>query len=180
MWDISKSQTYQKVDETLSGIDGNSLRVLGIGNVHYPSIVNGKFSIIELTGVHHVPAMHYNLLSIACLEDKGCHAVNKDGRFDIIDDSDGELVLTGTRVGNSYLLDLQYTETLRSSKKPLANHASWDEWHRRLGHLGMQDVKKLAHLATGIDTKMADKLQRSVPSHKYCEDCAITKMTKIS
>jgi hypothetical protein len=83
MWDISKFQTYQKVDETLSGIDGNSLKVPGIGNVHYPSIVNGKPSIIELTGVHHVPAMHYNLLSIACLEDKGCHAVIKDGRFDI-------------------------------------------------------------------------------------------------
>jgi hypothetical protein len=43
----------------------------------------------------------------------------------------------------------------------------------------MQDVKKLAHLATGIDTKMADILQRAVPPHKYCEDCAITTMTKI-
>jgi hypothetical protein len=46
--------------------------------------------------------------------------------------------------------------------------------------LGMQDVKKLADLATGIDTKMAHKLQRAVPPHKYCEECATTKMTKIN
>jgi hypothetical protein len=51
-------------------------------------MVNGKVSMIELTGVHHVPEMHYNLLPIACLEDKGCHAVIKDGPFDIIDDSE--------------------------------------------------------------------------------------------
>ena len=105
--------------------------------------------------------MDYNLLSIATLEDKGCYASIKDGRFDIIDSEDNEVVLSGTRVGKSYLLDLKYThppQALRSSKKPPANHASWDKWHRRLGHLGMQDVKKLSQIATGIDTVMADKL----------------------
>jgi hypothetical protein len=129
-----------------------------------------------------MPEVHYNLISVACLEDKGRHAVIKDGRFDIVDDSDGELVLSGTRVGNGYLLNLLYTEALhasKSSKKSLANHASWDEWHRRLGHYGMQDVKKLARIAPGIDTEMADKLQRAVSAHKMCEDCAVTKMTKI-
>ena len=134
--------------------------------MHYPSIVNGKRSYIELTDVHYVPEMH-SLLSLACLEGKGCYASIKLGRFDII--CDGDILLSKTRVGNSDLLDLQYVETphaFRSSKRPLANHESWDERYRRLGHLGMQDVKKLAYLVTGIDTKMADKLQRPVPPHK--------------
>ena len=91
--------------------------------------------------------MDYNLLSIATLEDKGCYATIKEGRFDIIDSEEDEVVLSGTRVGKSYVLDLKYAyppQALRSSKKPQANHASWDEWHRRLSHLGMQDVKKLS------------------------------------
>jgi hypothetical protein len=127
MWDRSKFKSYQTVDKTLSGIDGNTLRVLGIRTVRYLRIVHGNQSFIDLNDVHYVPDMQYNLLSVACLEDKGCHAVIKDRRFNIIDGSDGELLLTGTYINNSYLLDLQYIETphaFRSSKKPLANHAS--------------------------------------------------------
>ena len=126
--------------------------------------------------------MNYNLLSIATLEDKGCYATIKDGRFDIIDSEDDEVILTGTRVGKSYLLDMKYVDplqALRSSKESPANHASWDEWHRRLGHLGMQDVKKLSKIATGIDATMADKLQKNIPPHKLCEECTMGKMTKV-
>ena len=106
MWDRSKFKSYQTVDETLSGIDGNTLRVLGIGTVRYPRIVHGNQSFIDLNDVHHVPDMQYNLLSVACLEDKGCHAVIKDRRFNIINGSDSKLLFTRTYISNSYLLDL--------------------------------------------------------------------------
>ena len=125
--------------------------------------------------------MDYNLLSIASLEDKGCKFTIEDGRFDIIDKEDDEVVLSGTRYDMSYLLDLKYStppHAMRSSKVPISNHASWDEWHRRLGHLHMQDVKRLANIADGINTIDADKLQRCVTSHKLCEDCVFGKQTK--
>ena len=121
--------------------------------------------------------MDYNLLSIVTLE--GCYATIKEGRFDIIDSEEDEVMLSGTRVGKSCLLDLKYAhppQALRSSKKPQANYASWDEWHRRLGHLGMQNVEKLSQIATGIDAGMADQLQQTLTPHKLCEECTMGKM----
>jgi len=84
--------------------------------VRYPAIVEGKLSEIILTDIHHVPAMDYNLLLIATLERKGCSAAIVNSRFNIIDDLDDEKILSGTRVGTSYLLDLKYSKILHALK----------------------------------------------------------------
>ena len=181
LWDRSKFEDYKPSNKTLTGIDGKALRVLGIGTALYPRVLNGKAEYVRISSVHHVPDMDYNLLSITTLEDKGCYATIKEGHFDIIDSEEDKVVLSGTRVGKSYLLDLKYAQppqALRSSKKPQANHTSWDKWHRRLGHLGIQDVKKLSQIATRIDAGMADQLQQTISPHKLCEECTIGKMSK--
>jgi len=116
VWDRAKFTTYKPCNDSLSGINGQSLRVKGTGSVRYPAIVEGKLNEIILTNVHHVPAMDYNLLLIATLEQKGCSAAIANGRFDIMDDSDNEKILSGTRVGTSYLLDLKYSKTPHALK----------------------------------------------------------------
>jgi len=68
VWDRTKFTTYKPCNNSLSRINGQSLRVKGTGSVRYPVIVDGKLSEIILTNIHHVPAMDYNLLSIATLE----------------------------------------------------------------------------------------------------------------
>jgi len=95
--------------------------------VKYPAIMDGKLNDIILTNVHHVPAIDYNLLSITTLEQKGCSAAIANGRFNVID-SDGK-VLSRTRVGTSYLLDLKYSKTLhtlKSSYRLPVNYGLWD------------------------------------------------------
>jgi len=97
--------------------------------VRYPVIVDGKLDEIILTNVHHVPAMDYNLLSIATLEQKGYSTAIANGRFDIMDDLDNKKILSGTRVGTSYLLDLKYSKTphaLKSSYRLSVNYSLWD------------------------------------------------------
>jgi len=84
--------------------------------VRYPVIVDGKLDEIILTNIYHIPAIEYNLLSIATLEYKGCSAKIKNRRLDIIDDLDDKKVLSGTCVGTSYLLDLKYSKTLYALK----------------------------------------------------------------
>ncbi len=42
-------------------------------------------------------------------------------------------------------------QALSSSHGLLQNQVFWTEWHRRLGNLNMQDVKKLAGMSLGID-----------------------------
>ena len=41
------------------------------------------------------------------------------------------------------------------------------------------EVLHVARITSGIDTEMADKPQRAVPAHRMCEDCAVTKITRI-
>jgi len=53
--------------------------------VRYPVIVDGKLNDIILTNVHYIPAIDYNLLSIATLEQKGCSAAIVNSRFNVID-----------------------------------------------------------------------------------------------
>jgi len=96
--------------------------------VKYPAIIDGKLNDIILTNVHYIPAIDYNLLLIATLEQKGCSAAIANGRFNVID-LDGK-VLSRTRVGTSYLLDLKYSKTphtLKSSYRLPVNHSSWDQ-----------------------------------------------------
>jgi len=97
--------------------------------VRYPVIIDGKLNDIILTNIHHIPAIDYNLLLIATLEQKGYSAAIANGRFDIMDDLDNEKILSRTRIGTSYLLDLKYSKTphtLKSSYRLPMNHSSWD------------------------------------------------------
>jgi len=99
--------------------------------VRYPVIVDGKLNDIILTNIHHVPAMDYNLLLIATLEQKGCSAAIVNGRFNVMD-SENQKVLSRTRVGTSYLLDLKYSKilhTLKSLYRLPVNYSLWDQWH---------------------------------------------------
>lgn len=45
-------------------------------------------------------------------------------------------------------------------------------WHRRLGHLGMQNIGKLKSAAVGLSNLLTDKLE-------FCDICAKTKMTRL-
>jgi len=96
--------------------------------VRYPAIVEGKLNEIILTNIHYVPAIDYNLLSIATAEQKGCSAAIVNGRFNIIDNLDNEKILSETRVGTSYLLDLKYSKTphtLKSLYRLSVNYSLW-------------------------------------------------------
>ena len=118
--------------------------------------------------------MSYNLLSIACVMDNGCHCMVNKENFDVISEFSGELVMREKRHGMAWLLDLNYRRpptAMRSSKVPEANYASWDQWHHRRGHLGLADVKHLAKVADCVMKKLLMNLQKSEPEHNQCEDC---------
>jgi len=97
--------------------------------VRYPAIIDGKLNDIILTNIHYIPAIDYNLLLIATLEQKGCSTAIVNGRFNIIDNLDNKKILSRTRIDTSYLLDLKYSKTLyalKSSYRLPMNYSSWD------------------------------------------------------
>lgn len=55
---------------------------------------------------------------------------------------------------------------------------SWINWHKRLAHLNINDVKRLPNMAIGIDVSNATKLESTESHPAICESCAIGKQTR--
>lgn len=95
----------------------------------------------------------------------------------VFDDKD-DVALEATRIGTSYLVNVPAGKrilALASSHSVTHNNASWTQWHRRLGHFNMQDVKKLVRMSTGIVSEKATALEKSKPPYELCESCMVGK-----
>ena len=96
-----------------------------------------------------------------------------------INDKDGYKAFSGPIINGNFLLQEQpeypsYSVKLTQATQP----ASWDQWHRRLGHAGMSTVKLTANATVGIDYTQAQKEQQKEPPHDKCEACIQGKMVK--
>lgn len=67
---------------------------------------------------------------------------------------------------------------LRSSHIPPQKHASWTQWHRRLAHLNLWDIKQLVYLSEEIDPVQANALEEKELPHEACESCCIGKQSR--
>ena len=165
--------------KTVEVANGELVAVKGIGSITFELNVHGKKICNTVTGVEFVPELDYNLIATGVLEKKGCEITQKKGRMFIVDEDDGLTFMTGTRqpsaIGNSYTLDLWTPPVSRAkvSKTP----TSWIQWHRRLGHLNMGDVKKLAQMGL-INANECNKVEKLNPEQK-CEACILGKQHRI-
>ena len=140
-------------------------------------LVDGKQEVINFCNVFHAPELEYNLLSVGTIEKAGYLILVKKGEMTVFDDKDN-VALEATRIGISYLVNVPASgriSALASSHSVPHNHASWTQWHRRLGHLNMQDVKKIVRMSTGMDPEKATSLEKSEPPYELCESCMIGK-----
>lgn len=94
-----------------------------------------------------------NLLSVSQLCKKGHKVVFTIDGCEIFD-RDSFLVATGRHVNNMFVLNLSPNRCLFTSvnKQSLL-------WHRRLGHLNLQDLTKLRTVASGIDFTTPTKVE---------------------
>jgi len=98
---------------------------------------------IRLTDVYHCPGLHYNLMSVGQVEAKGYTCSIKNGKFRFVD-SKGAVALIGSRNdAGAYFVDTPINPpNSRSLASRTGPEASWRQWHKRLAHLNMADVKR--------------------------------------
>ena len=183
MWDRSKFLTYQKVEgEHIAAYGPNPqlFKVHGKGTVRIPAIIEGKIRSFDVENVRHVPEGEDNLLSTTQLDLAGYHHIGGSGRKTFYDD-DNQVVLQGYLHDRHYLLDTAWKRPIQAmrvkSSELSPNHASWTQWHKRLGHISMEATKAVAKATYGINVAVADRLQKSEP-HELCDSCMSGKMTK--
>ena len=58
--------------------------------------------------------------------------------------------------------------------------ASWRQWHKRLAHLNMTDVKRLINMSIDIDVNSTNSLENKKFSEMICKICVIDKQHRTS
>ena len=176
-YDCLLFSTYSEVQlSRIRMADNSNQRVMGKGTVSFKVIIDGGALQVNFLNVLYSLDLEYNLLSVVTIKEAGYSVLAKNGKMTVFNNED-KSALVETQMGTGYLVDIpcDWTYQALSSHSPSQNRASWTEWHRPLGHLDMQDVKKLAGTSLGINAQKTTLMERAEPPDSLCEACVIGK-----
>lgn len=149
---------------------GKAMTVTECGDLQIYSRVNER----EIPGVFKnvliSPKARYNLLSVSRVEESGGEVKFKDGVAQI--SVNGIVVGQGKRIGRLYWINFEKRSSSCNSARSVSDEQMNRLWHRRLGHLNIQYVRKLKSMSTGLDKDLTDQLSS-------CDVCAQAKMTRL-
>ena len=161
--------------------DGHPLKGIGKGSIKM-AITNssGVVNKIKLKNVLFVPELSYNLFSVASAVKSGKYVNFYQDECQVIDE-DLKVLFTGNKKGNLFYLNLtSQTESIpeiedKTEEVNIVNEemkSKEDVWHQRYGHLGVDNLKKLAveNLVEGFNFNV------STCGIRFCEDCVHGKI----
>ena len=162
--------------EPVTVANGNPCEVKGIGDVPLETIVDGKTVKILMSNTLYVPDFSINLISVGMLLERGIFTVfDKSGTGCTIKDDNDEIFARGTKCSeNSRLFEIKMTSSKSNKQMALAAHeviSKWKLWHCRLGHLSIQNMKRIR----AEDTEFSKTREIS----EFCECCALGKAKKL-
>lgn len=123
---------------TVTVADNRHLKIEAIGNARMTLKVESGGNPIKVTNVLVVPELCANLLSVSKLTEKGLRVVF-DGKCCWITEPDNKLVGTASAINGMYKLDVVLPHVAYTAK----SENSQLLWHRRLGHIGVDNMKRL-------------------------------------
>jgi len=181
--DLFDEQSYRKViGNSIVTANNEAIPIVGKGSIIIDVLLNDQPTKIRLTNVYHCSGLHYNLMSVGQVEAKGYTCSIKNGKFRFMN-SKGAVVLIGSRNdAGAYFVDTPTnppnSRSVTLTSRTGSAKASWRQWHKRLAHLNMADVKRLANMSIGIDVNSADSLENEESPESVCEACAIGKQNR--
>ena len=135
---FTKFECLQKTQEVTLG-DGYALVATGQGTVYLEiTLPDGKTNRCILHSVLFLPKLSYNLLSVTKVSEHGKVIRFDDAGCQILNKCD-KCIAVATKLGNLYYLQCKELEKIQLSMAEKERL-----WHRRYGHLGEQNLQKLA------------------------------------
>jgi gag-polypeptide of LTR copia-type/Domain of unknown function (DUF4219)/GAG-pre-integrase domain len=152
-WDKTSFNSYKPLSGTTISVaadgrgGGGKVAVAGVGSVEIKTIVDGRDKTVVLQDVLHVPTLVVNLFS--CGKAVACGAQVYLGKDGCSVKKQGETALQCTAESGVY-----YVKLARECAHLAHKEESAELWHRRFGHLGYDNLKKLQDggLVTGVNT----------------------------
>ncbi len=182
--DLFDEQSYRKIiDNSIVTANNEAVLIVEKESIMIDILLNNQPTKIRLIDVYHCSELHYNLMSVDQMKVKEytCSIKNDEFRFmnsrsavaliDSRNDEEAYFVNTSINLSNSWV-------NLTSSSESVK--ASWHQWHKRLAHLNMTDVKRLVNISIDIDVNSANSLEDEESSESICEACVIDKQNRAS
>ncbi len=183
--DLFNEQSYWKIiDNSIVTANNEAVLIVEKGSIIINVLLNDQSTKIRLINVYHCSELHYNLMSVDQVKVKEYTCSIKNDKFRFMN-SKGVVALIGSRndakayfVNTSTNLSNSRSVTLASRTE--SAKTSWCQWHKRLAHLNMTDVKRLVNMSIGIDVNSTDSLENEESSESICEACVIGKQNRTS
>lgn len=131
---------------------------------------NIEGSKCTLKNVLFVPELSKNLLSVNAITDNNGQVIFSKKK--VIIKKDDTLVLEGIKENGQYIVKLQQNNEGFLAENRMSN---CETWHRKLGHLGINNIKKLMNMSEGINLSKKD-----VETVLNCEKCLEAKQTRLT
>ena len=175
--DKSWLENYNSLSgHSIKGVGGR-IDAIGKGNIKLVSYVGDKIYPIILKDVLYAPDSPDNLISTTRLTAAGGSMLQK-GNFTKVKSPDGIIKILGIKtegLANLYVARVKILDRNSSDKQDQSyvtrSVKSWDEWHRILGHLNMESVKRLHDKNMVIGMEVNTKS----PETSQCAACIQSK-----
>lgn len=104
----------------------------------------------KLSNVLYVPRLSYNLLSVSMVTQSGKVVKFSENECRVMDEN-GKLIANAKKADSLYYIQCQEHQEVNSATTGSVHKET--TWHRRFGHLGVQNLKMLAkeQLLEGFD-----------------------------
>jgi transposase InsO family protein len=132
-----------------------------LGNTLVDGVLN-RFDLEVLI----VEDLSHNLLSIPCLNIEGYWTSFGDDKCFI--ELDDTVVAVGALEWHLFVLEVGLVDQAEISMMSVEEEL----WHKRLGHLGYNNMKRLCNMVDGVDKMKCD-------GDRFCEVCIEGKQTKL-
>ncbi len=177
-------QTYRKVIEnSIVTANNEAVVIIEKDTIIIDILLKSQSIKIQLNDVYHCSRLHYNLMSVEQVKVKEYTCSIQKGKFLFIDsmrviilidsrsDEEFYFVNASTNFSNFQTLTSRTHESIR---------ASWRQWHKRLAHLNMTDVKRLVNMSIDINVNSINSLEEEEFSELICETCVLDKQHQAS
>ena len=153
----------KSIDRSLIMADGNTAKSTLQGTVKLNVKVSNGSKSVRLEDVIYSSELNANLISVPKITNSG-HKVVFTNKKCFITKQNGELIATGSREGNLYVLDTATEQTYSVLDQEKENIL----WHKRLGHINNTDMSLLRD-------KQGRGLPQTVSSVHDCKECVYGK-----
>ncbi len=183
--DLFDEQSYRKIiDNSIVTANNEAVLIVEKDLIIIDVLLNDQSIKIWLINVYHCSELHYNLMSVDQMKVKEYTCSIKNDKFRFIN-SKSVVVLIGSRNdARAYFvntsINLSNSRSVILTSRTESVKASWHQWHKRLAHLNMTDVKRLVNMSIDIDVNSTDSLKNEEFSESICEICIIDKQNRTS